>query len=291
MYAPIALRTETAKTSSARAARRIVRAGALFQRLHIALAGRESEEAALMIEQIFKLVGAELLIAHKVEEDARIEIAGARAHRNAAGGSEAHGGVDRYSVAKSAEAGSVAEMREDGSFGKLRAEMMHQRLVGETVETIASNPCVEIALRERQMRCHFRHGLVKSIVETGEVRRRRKDRLRGSDERQRLRDVQRREMCGGAELVQNLRGDELVRAEVRAAVHDAMSHSHRRGVNMLPDCRSKSGEGIALRFVNTSLSRPEVVPSEERMFNVPLLRPMPSALPVSRGSSSFAPRW
>ncbi len=39
----------------------IARAGALFKRFHIALAGGESEEAALMIEQIFNFVGAELL--------------------------------------------------------------------------------------------------------------------------------------------------------------------------------------------------------------------------------------
>ena len=126
----------------------VVRAGPLFQRLHITLAGGECEEAALMVEQIFKFVGAELLIPYKVEDDARIKIAGASTHRDAARGGQAHRGVDRYSVAKSAEAGSITQMREDGSFGNLRTEMMHERLVRETVETIASNPAVEIALRE-----------------------------------------------------------------------------------------------------------------------------------------------
>ena len=53
----------------------------------------------------------------------------------------------RFSVANGAEAGSVAKMREDGPLGKLRAEMMHQRFVGNSVETVASNTGVEVALR------------------------------------------------------------------------------------------------------------------------------------------------
>ena len=126
----------------------VVGAGTFFQHLHITLAGRESTQAALMVEQIFKFVGAELLIAQEIEEDARVKIAGACTHRDAAGRSEAHGGVDRYSVAKGAQAGSVSEVRQDGSFGKLRAEVMHQGFIRKTVETIASNSCVEVALGE-----------------------------------------------------------------------------------------------------------------------------------------------
>ncbi len=102
-----------------------------------------------MVEQIFKLVGAELFIAQEIDKDARIKIAGACAHRDAAGGCEAHGGVDRYSVAQSAQAGSITEVREDDSFGKLLTEVMNERFIGEAVETITSNPFVEVALRQR----------------------------------------------------------------------------------------------------------------------------------------------
>src|ERR1700756_2330300 len=114
-----------------------------FQRLYVTLAGRKSEEAALMVEQIFNLVGVQLLVAHEIEEDARIKITRARTHRDAARGSETHGGVDRYTVANSAEARSVTEVREDGSFWKPHADMMHERLIRETVETVAPNPRVE----------------------------------------------------------------------------------------------------------------------------------------------------
>ena len=72
----------------------IVGSNPLFQRLHIALTGREREEATLVVKQIFEFIGTEFLIAQKVEEDAGIEIAGTRPHRDAAGGGESHSGVD-----------------------------------------------------------------------------------------------------------------------------------------------------------------------------------------------------
>ena len=66
------------------------------------------------------------------------------------------------------------------------------------METVASNSCIKVTLGNRKMRRHFRHGSMKSVVETGVVCRRRKNRLRRSDERKRLRNMQRREMDGGA---------------------------------------------------------------------------------------------
>src|SRR4029077_20602297 len=102
---------------------RIVVADTLFQRLHIAFAGGKSKESALMIEHIFKLIGVQFRGAQKIEENAGIKIATTSAHRNTACRSEAHGGVDGDSVAKSTEARSVTKVREDGSFGKLISEM------------------------------------------------------------------------------------------------------------------------------------------------------------------------
>jgi len=127
----------------------IVDANPLYQRLHIALTGGESEETALMVEQIFKLIDAEFLIAQKIEEDAGVEIAGARAHGDAAGGSESHRRVDGYSAAKSAEACSVTQVGEDGSPWKPRSEVMHERFIREAVEAVAPDTGIEISLRNR----------------------------------------------------------------------------------------------------------------------------------------------
>src|ERR1700729_4044832 len=98
-----------------------------------------------MIEKIFKVVSVELLIAQQIKEDARVEVARARTHRNATRGSEAHRSVNRYPVSKSAETCAVAQMRKDGSFGKLRPEVINHRLIRNAVEAIALTPCVEIA--------------------------------------------------------------------------------------------------------------------------------------------------
>ena len=114
----------------------IVGADALFQSLHVTLAARESEKATLMIEQIFQFVIAELFVAQEIRENARIEIARACAHRDAAGGREAHGGIDRYSIAEGAKARSVTEMRKNRTFGKAFAEVMHQRFISRGTRSV-----------------------------------------------------------------------------------------------------------------------------------------------------------
>jgi len=161
----------------------IIRADAFFERFHITLAGRESEKTAPMIEQILKFVGVELRISHEVDEDAGIEVARSGCHWNAARGSEAHRSVDRDPASKGTEARSIPQMRKNRSLGKPRTEVMHQRLIRNPVEAIASNPCVEIVVGESEARCDLRHGLMKSVIETGEVCGRREDGLRRSDER------------------------------------------------------------------------------------------------------------
>jgi len=89
------------------------------------------------------------------------------------------------------------------------------------------------------------------IVKAGEMLRLRKDGLRGRDERQSLRDVQRREMCGRSKVVHYLRRDELVHAELRAAMNDAVSDCPWRSVHMLADGRSDGRKCVNLRFEDT----------------------------------------
>jgi hypothetical protein len=91
---------------------------------------------------------------------------------------------------------------------------------------------------------------MESIVEAGELRRRRKDRLRGRDQRESLRDVQRGEVYSGSQMIEDLRGDELMFAELRTAMHYSVSDSDRRVVIMLPYSRGEGAERLALGFVN-----------------------------------------
>ncbi len=183
MYAPIVFRTETAKTSKASRAFASLPFGALCQRFDVTLAGRQREKAALMIEQIFKTVGVELLCPEKIYDDAGVEVAGPSPHGNTAGWSQAHRGVDGFSISQGTKARAVPQVREDGSLGKLRSEMMYQRFVRDAVKAVTANPRFEVALRQCEVRGDFGNRLMESVVETGELRGRRKDRLCGSDQR------------------------------------------------------------------------------------------------------------
>jgi len=66
--------------------------------------------------------------------------------------------------------------------------------------------------------------------------------------------VHRREVCGGAKFVQNLRRDELMCEETGSPMNDAMAYCYWRGMNMLPDCLSDGGECIVLRLEDTFTS-------------------------------------
>src|SRR5579864_1580342 len=58
-------------------------------------------------------------------------------------------------------------------------------------------------------------------------------------------------MCGGAEFVEHLRRNGLVREELGPSMHDPMAYRYWRRVNMLPECLSDNGKGMALRLVDT----------------------------------------
>ncbi len=230
---------------------RIVGASAFFENLHIAFATGVGVQAAAVIDEVFHLVGTKFFRAKEIEKDAGVEIARACAHRNATGRGKAHGGVDGNAIAKRTETCSVAKVGEDGAFGQLRAEVMDEGLVREAVEPIATHAFVAVALRKRKMRSHFRHGLVKDVVKTGELRGRGKDGLGGSDKGEGLRDVHRGKMHGGAKLGEDLRRDALMGDEPRTAMDDAMAYGYRRVLNMLADCFGDYIKGMAWRLVDT----------------------------------------
>ena len=81
--------------------------------LHVGFAVGEGEEAALVVEELFERVSGQVFVAEEVDEDAGVEVAAAGAHGDAAGGGEAHGGVDGFAVEDGGDAGAVAEVRDD----------------------------------------------------------------------------------------------------------------------------------------------------------------------------------
>src|SRR6185312_2086828 len=128
---------------------------------------------------------------------------------------------------------------------------MNQRFVRQPVEAISENTGLEVPTGERKARGNLRHGPMKCIVNAGKMGGRRKSRLRRREKSERLGNVQRREMHGGMQILENLRRNFSMGAKVWPAVHDAMTHRYRCGVNMRTDCLSQGGQRFALRLYNT----------------------------------------
>ena len=80
---------------------------------HVVADAGETLQAALPVEQVRDRRGAHALLRDQVEHDAGIELARARAHRQAVERGEAHGALDAAAVAKRAHRGAAAEMGDD----------------------------------------------------------------------------------------------------------------------------------------------------------------------------------
>src|SRR5258705_10383221 len=88
---------------------------------------------------------AHALGSRQIPNEARVEIAGARAHGDAGTGGEAHAGVDAFAVADGGKTGAVTEVGHDYTtscrFGSSEAfQFFHEKRVGETVKPKALNP-------------------------------------------------------------------------------------------------------------------------------------------------------
>ena len=171
--------------------------------------------------------------------------------------------------------------------GRLLAEVMHQRLVGEAMETIASNTCVEVALGKRQVRSDFRHGAMKGIVEAGKM---------AADGKIYCAEAMSDRACGicrGAKCVAARRSSRtcgVMSWWVRSfgpSMHNAMADGDWSDMNVFPDCCSESGKGITLRLEDTFPLHKRISVGRPNLQRA-VACPMPSALPVSSGSSSLS---
>ena len=67
----------------------------LLELLHVAEAAGEGAQAAVVVDQCFRVIQAQSGRPHQKDQDAGIEIAGAGGHGNAAGRGEPHGRINR----------------------------------------------------------------------------------------------------------------------------------------------------------------------------------------------------
>src|SRR5712664_1699911 len=105
-----------------------------------------------------------------MDEHAGVEVAGAGAHDEAAGGGQAHRSVDGPAVAHSAHAGAVAEVGEDRAAEPLGSELGDYRLVGQAVEAVAADACLVQLAGQGETAGELGQVPMKVRVETGDLR-------------------------------------------------------------------------------------------------------------------------
>ena len=195
-----------------------------MQAPHVAVDARDAQQPAAPIDQGFEPVGIEVVNAHQVDKHPGIEVAGARAHDHPAGGREAHAGVDGHAVLDRADAGAMAEVGDHQPRGRASgAELLHDRLERQPVETVALQALLAQLARQRQNARHQRHAGMKRGVETRDLRQPGEVLAGEPNERQCGRHVQRRKRRGAIEQVQHRGVDSAMTAQQRPAVHDAVA--------------------------------------------------------------------
>ncbi len=116
----------------------------------------------LLVEEVRDLLGGHLLVGHQIEQHARVELAAARAHRQAVERGEAHGRGHRSPVLDRAHRGAVAEMRDDHVLARdLRRHLLqraHDVFVRKAVEAVAAHALVVIGARQGEGVGHERDG-------------------------------------------------------------------------------------------------------------------------------------
>ena len=110
---------------------------------HVRRDVREPEEARLLVEERVDLVGL-LALVREEGEDARVDVAGARAHDEALEGREAHRRVDGLAVADAAHRRAAAEVEEDrvhrrDGLAQGPRDLLEHEGVARAVEAVAAH--------------------------------------------------------------------------------------------------------------------------------------------------------
>ena len=213
----------------------------LRQGAHVVRKSREAEQAGFLVHEVVELVDGAVFFAVllcDVEEDCRVEAAGAGAHDEAFERCEAHRGIDALAVQNSGAAGTVAEVsRDEAGFFGLGAENLASfgchEAVARAVCTVTADTVFFVELvRDTVEVCLLRHGLVECRIEHGDLREAREE-LRGAFHAGGVcRFVERCKQRDAADVVDDFLRD-LFALDVLAAMHDAVADGFDRAGELL----------------------------------------------------------
>ena len=143
------------------------------QGAHVAGNAGDAEQARLLIEQLFDGTGIHLQLVHQIEDDPRVQVAAAGAHRQSVHGGEAHGAGHALAVVDRAHAGAVAQMQHHGASRRRAGVNLRQDggdvFIGQAVEAVAPHAPLRDFGRQGEHLGHLRLAAMESGVETGHL--------------------------------------------------------------------------------------------------------------------------
>jgi hypothetical protein len=120
---------------------------------HVRARLRDPQQPGPVVHEVVDRVDVEAG-PQQVEHDAGLEVARARAHREARGRGKAHRGLDAATVVNRGEARTRAKVREDhapSGLGRRDAsELFEQERVGEPMEPVPAHGLLRVVPRDRQ---------------------------------------------------------------------------------------------------------------------------------------------
>ncbi len=162
-----------------------------------------------------------------MQQHAGIDGAAAGPHQQAVQRGEAHGGGDAAPAGHRAQAGAVAQVRDDRPTGRRGRRARSQRrvhvLVRQAVEPVAPDPFVPVAARQPERLRDVRLAAMKAVSKQATCGTPGNCSRDGPDGGQVVRLVQRRQRDQRVQLAQHRRVDGDGSRKAHAAVHDPVS--------------------------------------------------------------------
>ena len=220
------------------------RIAACFKLSHVIADAGQAFEPAIVVEQALRLLRAHALLLNEVEHNARIDLAGAGAHRQSIERRKAHRALDALPVLQRAHGGAAAQMGHDDPFLRnVRRNLRQARrdvFVREAVEAVAADALGMEMLRDRVVVGDGGVLAMEGRVEARDLGQPRLVQHDRPDRSQIVRLVQRREGDIAFEALENLLRDNNRPIEFRASMHDPVADGNRVDVTFIakpPACR------------------------------------------------------
>ena len=188
---------------------------------------RDAEQSRAVIENVFDARERLSLLLQEMDDDAWVERAAARRHRDSVERRKAHARIAAFAVFERAEARAAAKVRGDDTsgceIGRKLAQLRCHEFVGQTVKSVSLDPGIEHFTRQGEAADDVGLRPMERRVERRRLRQVGAEMPDRADQSETLRLMQRRQIDEARNRRQRVIGNQSCIGESIAAVHDAMT--------------------------------------------------------------------